>query len=192
MKTTATSQTANDEGATAVITHKVRDDRHAEYEAWMNEVGPLCRASPGHLDLHIVRPVRGLTDTFTIIVRFDTEPNLRQWVESTTRTQMIEKVRPLLVAGDDVVISSGLDFWFTPKQAHAKVPIKWKQYLVTWSAIYPLVIAVPMLVVPGLRYLGLPENRYLDTAIITGIVVSLMVYIVMPRYTQLIHRWLFK
>lgn len=191
MNTSATSGGVVDEGATAVITHQVRDDRHPEYEEWMREIGPLCMAAPGHLDLHIVRPVPGLTETFTIIIRFDTDEHLRQWVASATRNHMIDKVRPLLVAGDDVVISSGLDFWFTPQQAHAKIPIKWKQFLVTWSAIYPLVILVTTLVAPGLRDLGLPQNRYVDTLIISGIVVFLMVYIVMPRYTRLIHRWLY-
>lgn len=192
MNTPASPDVAPEEGATAVITHRVRDDKHIEYENWMGEIGPLCMAAPGNLDLHIVRPVPGLTDTFTIIIRFDTNAHLQQWLESPTRRRMIEKARPMLVAGDDFYVSSGLDFWFAAKQAHAKIPIKWKQLLVTWSAIYPLVMFVPPLVVPSLRAVGLPEHRFIDTAIVTGIVVTLMVYIVMPRYTRLIQRWLYK
>lgn len=145
-----------------MITHRVRDDKHAEYENWMKEIGPLCMAAPGNLDLHIVRPVPGLTDTFTIIIRFDTNAHLQEWLHSPTRRLLISKASPMLVAGDDFRISSGLDFWFQPQLAHAKVPIRWKQFLVTWSAIYPLVMLVPPLVVPGLRYLGLPEHRFLD------------------------------
>ena len=38
---------------------------------------------------------------------------------------------------------------------------------------------------------GLPDNRYLRTLIVTCIVVLLMVYVVMPRYTKAVHRWLF-
>lgn len=192
MNTLASSDATTLEGATAVITHRVRDDRHAEYENWMKEIGPLCMAAPGNLDLHIVRPVPGLTDTFTIIIRFDTNAHLQEWLHSPTRRLLIEKASPMLVAGDDFHISSGLDFWFQPRQAHANVPIRWKQFLATWSAIYPLVMLVPPLAVPGLRYLGLPEHRYLDTLVITGIVVALMVYVVMPRYTRLIQRWLYK
>ncbi len=62
-------------------------------------------------------------------------------MESPTRARLIEKVQPLFVAGDDF-FSSGLDFWFSPAGAKAKVPVRWKQYLVTWSAIYPLVLGV--------------------------------------------------
>jgi uncharacterized protein len=179
------------EGATAVITHRVRGDKHADYETWINEIAPLCKASSGHLDWHIVRPIPGLTETYTVIIRFDTAANLRQWMTSETRTSLIDKVRPLLVTGDDFFVSSGLDFWFTPGGAKAQVPVRWKQFLVTWSAIYPLVLGVPLIVTPTLRLLNLTESHPLSTLAVTGTVVFLMVYVVMPRYTRLIKRWLF-
>jgi uncharacterized protein len=149
------------------------------------------RASPGYLDWHIVRPITGLTETFTVIIRFDTKAHLQEWMESPTRARLIEKVKPLFVTGDDFFISSGLDFWFTPAGARAKVPVRWKQFLATWSAIYPLVLGVPLVVTPALQYLGIPDNRYLTTLAVTGIVVFFMVYLVMPRYTKITRRWLF-
>lgn len=185
------SKGATDEGATAVITHRVRDDKHADYEGWLNDIAPLCRACPGHLDWHIVHPIPGLTHTYTVIVRFDTKAHLQEWMETSTRSRLIERVRPLLVTGDDYTISSGLDFWFAGVGGTAKVPVRWKQYLVTWSAIYPLVLGVPLVVIPALRHLGVPNNHFLTALAVTGAVVFLMVYVVMPRYTRLIQRWLF-
>jgi len=44
---------------------------------------------------------------------------------------------------------------------------------------------------PVLRLLGVPDNYFLTTLVVTGAVVFLMVYIVMPHYTKLIRRWLF-
>jgi uncharacterized protein len=186
----ATTDSGN-QGATVVITHRVRDDKHAAYEAWLGEIAPLCQASPGHLDWHIVRPIAGLTLTYTVIIRFDTAANLTQWLQSPARTRLIEKVSPLLITGDDFFVSSGLDFWFTPGGAKAKVPVRWKQYLVTWSAIYPLVLGVPLVIRPLLQRLGAPDNPLLTTLVVTGTVVFLMVYLIMPRYTKLIKRWLF-
>jgi len=185
------SEVSTGEGATAVITHRVRNEKHAAYEAWLNEIAPLCKASPGHLDWHIIRPVPGLTETYTVIIRFDTAAHLRQWMDSPTRARLIEQVRPLFITGDDFFVSSGLDFWFTPGGAKARVPVRWKQYLVTWSAIYPLVLGVPFVVTPVLRRLGIPDNQLLTTLAVTGMVVFLMVYLVMPRYTKLVKRWLF-
>jgi antibiotic biosynthesis monooxygenase (ABM) superfamily enzyme len=185
------SERTADKGATVVITHRVRDDKLAEYEEWLKEIAPLARSSPGNLDWHVVRPIPGLTATFTVILRFDSEANLRAWMESPTRARLIEKAQPLFVTGDDFFISSGLDFWFTPAGAKAKVPVRWKQALVTWSAIYPLVLGVSIIVTPVLERFSLPRNRLLTTFLVTGTVVFLMVYVVMPRYTKLIRRWLF-
>ena len=178
-------------GATAVITHRVRDGQQEGYEAWLNEIGPLCRSYPGHLDLQIIRPIPGLTATYTVIIRFDTREHLQGWMSSQDRKRLIEQVRPLLVQDDDFFIRSGLDFWFTPEGARAKVPVRWKQFLVTWSAILPLVLVIPLVVAMGLRQLGVPQNHYLDLLLSTGSVVWVMVYLVMPHYTKLIQRWLF-
>jgi uncharacterized protein len=180
------------EGATVVVTHRVRHDKHADYEKWVEEIAPIARAATGHLDWHIVRPIPGLSETYTVIIRFDTNTHLKEWMNSPTRARLIEKVRPMLVTGDDFFVSSGLDFWFTPAGAKAQVPVRWKQYLVTWSAIYPLVLGVSFIVTPVLEHLGVLDNRFVTTLVMTGIVVCLMVYAVMPRYTNLIHRWLFR
>ena len=178
-------------GATAVITHRVRDGQQEGYDDWLNEIGPLCRSYPGHLDLQIIRPIPGLTATYTVIIRFDTREHLQGWMSSPDRKRLIEQVRPLLVQDDDFFIRSGLDFWFTPEGARAKVPVRWKQFLVTWSAIFPLVLVIPLVVALGLRQLGVPQNHYLDLLLSTGSVVWIMVYLVMPHYTKLIQRWLF-
>jgi antibiotic biosynthesis monooxygenase (ABM) superfamily enzyme len=191
MNTNATSLGATDPGATAVITHRVRDGKHDDYQKWMDEIGPIGRTSAGNLDWHIIRPIPGLTSTYTVVIRFDTKVHLQEWMKSPVRQRLIEKVKPLLVSGDDFFISSGLDFWFTPEGAQTKVPARWRQGLVTWSAIYPLVIVVPLVVAPLLRLAGAPNNYYLSMFVVTGVVVFLMVYVVMPYYTKLIRRWLF-
>ena len=192
MSTALPTETDTDDGATVVITHRLRENTQEKYESWLKEIGPICSASPGYLDLHIIRPILGLTDTYTVIIRFQTEAHLRGWIESPTRARLIDKVRPLFAEDDDFRISSGLDFWFTPEGGKARVPVRWKQFLVTWSAIYPLVLVIPLLVTLALQYFGAPTTRYIVTLAATGIIVFLMVYIVMPRYTGLVHKWLFR
>jgi len=184
-------QQATENGATVVITHRVRDGKLRDYERWLEEIGPLCRTSPGHLDWQILRPIPGLTGTYTVVIRFDSNENLRDWMHSDHRKQLIEKVRPLLAIDDIYNIRSGLDFWFTPEAGSMKVPVRWKQFLITWSAIYPLVLFTPLLVIPAMRLLRLPDYRLLNALLVTGTIVWLMVYVVMPRYTKLVRRWLF-
>lgn len=178
-------------GATVVITHRVRGGREADYEHWLGEIGPLVRGAPGHMDWQLIRPIAELTTTYTIVIRFDTIDHLRDWMDSETRKRLIEQVRPLLATGDEYSIRSGLDFLFTPPNAGGKVPVRWKQFLVTWSAIYPLALGVPLALAPLMRQLGTAENLFVSTFFVTAIVVALMVYAVMPHYTKLVRRWLY-
>jgi len=186
------SQTITKSGASVVITHRVSIEKQAQYEEWLNEIGPIAKASEGLLDLQIVRPVRGLSETYSIIIRYDSEQNLRKWMESDVRNQLIAKAQDLLIGKDEYRIQSGLDFWFMPEGAKAHIPVRWKQFLITWSAIYPLVLGVPLVLAPLLRWLRIPDNHYLDVLFATAIIVFLMVYVVMPRYTKLVRNWLFR
>ncbi|MBD3582768.1 antibiotic biosynthesis monooxygenase [Flavobacterium selenitireducens] len=179
-------------GATVVITHHVVEGKESSYEAWLDEIGPVCRRSEGNIDWQVIRPIPGLTFRFTVIIRFDTIENLKKWMTSSERRELIEKAKPILAKDDDYYINSGLDFLFRPESASVKPPLRWKQYLVTWSAIYPLSIAVPVLLFPVLDYLGIRFNRYSDGFFLSGTIVFIMVYWLMPNYTRLIKKWLYR
>ncbi|MEP7314099.1 MAG: antibiotic biosynthesis monooxygenase, partial [Pseudomonadota bacterium] len=138
-------------GATAVIAHRVRDAQHAAYEAWLGRILPVVASAPGYLDAQVIRPVRGLTDGYTVILRFDCEADLRRWLTSPEREQLIQSVRPILANGDSYTLHSGIDYLFAPQIAGQRVPVRWKQFLVTWSAILPLTLGLPFLIAPLLH-----------------------------------------
>lgn len=179
------------QGATVVITHRIKQGGAQAYEDWLNEIGPICRAFPGQLDWQIIRPIAGLSGTYTVVIRFDTQEHLRTWMFSKERERLVEKARPLFVDEDRFHIRTGLDVWFAPAGS-VGAPLRWKQAVATLIALYPLVLGIPLLVAPALRALGLPQNHYVDTLVITAIIVWLMAYAVMPYFTRLIKRWLFQ
>lgn len=178
-----------EKGATGVISHHVREGKQEGYEKWLDEIGAVCKSYPGHLDVQVVRPIKGLTQNYTIIIRFGTHAHLHAWLTSADRKRLIEKAGCFLVK-EVYEIRSGLDFWFMPQSAHA--PTRWKQVLLTWSAIYPLGLVIPLILTPVIHKLGLPQNHYFTYFIGSGLLVLLMSYIVMPRYTRLVRRWLFR
>lgn len=178
-------------GATVVISHRVKPYQDDGYLAWLATIEPRVRGAAGFLDVQIIRPIADLTAIYTIILRFDTREHLEAWMHSDERSRLIDLARPLLATDDDFCIRSGLDFWFLPGEAKAKIPPRWKQFVLSWSAIFPLVLTLPQVVVPRLLAFGLPDWHPLHVLIITGMVVALMIYVVMPRYTRLVKGWLF-
>lgn len=112
-------------------------------------------------------------------------------MESDDRKRLIEKANPFFRKNDNYKIKSGLDFLFETEN-ETKVPVRWKQFLVTWSAIYPLSLLIPLLLLPFLRLLKIPVNHYFDGLLISGCIVFLMVFAVMPNYTKMIRKWLFR
>jgi antibiotic biosynthesis monooxygenase (ABM) superfamily enzyme len=180
------------QGASVVITHHILDGKQSQYEKWLDEIVPVTKHSEGFIDLQIIRPIPDLTFVYTVIIRFDTINHLKIWMESENRKQLIEKASPLFRKNDHYQIRSGLDFLFTAENEGNKVPVRWKQFLATWSAIYPLSVLIPLLTIPVLRYLHIPVNHYSDGLINSGIIVFLMVFAVMPNYTRLIKKWLYK
>jgi antibiotic biosynthesis monooxygenase (ABM) superfamily enzyme len=63
---------------------------------------------------------------------------------------------------------------------------RYKMFLLTWLAIYPLITAILWLFGSFLALFPLP----LRTLILTGALVYLMTYIVMPKLVKLFHCWL--
>jgi uncharacterized protein len=180
-----------DASATVVISHRVKADQKDAYEKWLEEIVPVCKTYPGHLGVQVVRPVEDATTTYTIIIRYQTREQLLAWMCSEDRKRLVARVRPLLADEDRFYVLSGLDFWFTPEGAKARLPVRWKQGLVAWSVIYPLGLFVPMILEPLTSHMAIFGNHYLRTLVISGLVVLIMIYVVMPRYTRLVRRWLF-
>ena len=178
-----------DTPVTTTIRHRPLADAKSRYEEWLKEIIPVAQSFAGHRGVNVIRPHTS-ADDYTIVLHFDSMQNLRKWLDSDTRAQLIEKIRPFLQTPEAIDIKTGFEFWFTPPSA-GKPAAPYKQFLITLSAIFPLTLIVPWVLQPvfaELPALGMPGIRQL---IVATIVVAIMVYVVMPRYTRLVSRWLF-
>jgi antibiotic biosynthesis monooxygenase (ABM) superfamily enzyme len=59
--------------------------------------------------------------------------------------------------------------------------------LVTWAAIFPVITVIVVVSAPLVGSLPLVVRL----AVTTGVAVPLMTWVVMPRVTRLLHRWLY-
>jgi antibiotic biosynthesis monooxygenase (ABM) superfamily enzyme len=175
---------------TTIIIQRPYKGQIPAYENWLKEMVPLAQEADGHRGVNIIKP-HGQNDEYTIVLHFASETTLRQWLESDTRRQMMEKVRPFLNTEEKIEIRTGLEFWFTPPETR-KMPPPYKQFLVTWSAIFPLSVLVAWLLSPlfsALPFLSVPLVKPLLTSLC---IVGLMTFVIMPRYTRLVARWLYR
>jgi hypothetical protein len=68
----------------------------------------------------------------------------------------------------------------------AKAPPRYKMALLTWAAAFPVLTAVNVLLGPLLVRLPLPGRALL----MSGILIGLLTYVIMPRLTRLCSTWL--
>lgn len=180
-----TDTPAADETVTGIIVHHPRADARDEYEQWLADIRETCRQFPGYLSTDVIRPV-GNQPNYTVIIRFAGVEALRAWMESPERREYLRRIEHALEQADRYEIRSGLDFWFAPSAV--KPPKRWKQYLLTLSAIFPLTVIVPWALGPLLD--GVPALA--AKAVVAAVLVALMVYVIMPHYTRLVSRWLYR
>lgn len=67
-----------------------------------------------------------------------------------------------------------------------KPPKKWKYALMVWIAIYPAITLLSYLIGNEIKALPLPAR----TLIMTGILVPLMVYVLLPMLRKILGNWL--
>ena len=183
------NERAANDTVTGIIVHELRADARDEYERWLDEIREACRQFPGYLSTDVIRPVNG-HNSYTVVIRFKGVEQLKAWIESDVRREFLQRIEHALQKGDRYVIKTGLDFWFA-QPTPAPPPKRYKQFLLTLSAIFPLTIVVPWLLGPLLGHSGaiaFVGGKFLVATAIVG----LMVYVIMPRYTRLVANWLYR
>lgn len=145
--------------------------------------------------MQVVRPTAGGVD-YTIIVDFATHDDATRWHQSAERTRQIEAVQPHLEVVEQVNIGAGIDYWFQPEPAASGEPsIKppaWKQWMITTSVIWPLTMVVPWAFEPLFKAFPALVAYGVKHGILASVIVAIVVWMIMPRYTRLVHNWLFR
>jgi antibiotic biosynthesis monooxygenase (ABM) superfamily enzyme len=180
-----------DQGRSAafVVTHTVKAGAEQRYEEWTREILSAVSRYPGYLGREVFLPTAG-NRKYTIIVRFDTDEHLNDWTDSGAREEFISRASDLLETGDQNEIRTGIDFWFTPEGT--RPPKAWKQFLITTSAVYPLSLIIPRLLALLFRVAPSLGHPLISALLMAAILTGLLTFVIMPRYTRLMRRWLFE
>ena len=173
---------------TVVVRRKVRPGQEKAYEAWLER---LTRGAaehfPGYLGAEFHRPA-GAGDAYRSVFRFDSLEHLEAFERSGFRASMLAEASPLFAADAAWERLTGLEFWFDPPPG-TKVPqpSPHRMALVLVAVVFTLVLILNLVLGPLMA--GWPlALRLLVTVCIQ---VGLMTYVIMPRLTPLIARFIF-
>ena len=173
---------------TATVTRRVKPGHEAAYEEFLAGINGAARAFPGYLGEEVFRPAGGAGGEYRIVYRFDSPAHLRAWLDSSERAAWLARAEPHVAGPLRSQYLTGLEGWFTlPAQPGAPPPPPYKMAVLTWAAIFPLITLVVLASAPLIGSWPLVPRL----AITTLVTVSVMTWVVMPRVTRLLRRWLF-
>src|SRR5215468_545507 len=173
---------------TATVTRRVKPGHEEAYEQFLAGIGGAAKAFPGYLGEEVFRPAVGEGGEYRIVYRFDSPARLRDWLDSGERAEWLARAEPHVASPMRTQYLTGLEGWFTlPAQPGAPPPPAYKMAVLTWLTIFPLITLVVVVSAPLLGHLPLVPRL----AVTTLVTVSLMTWVVMPRVTRLLHRWLY-
>jgi antibiotic biosynthesis monooxygenase (ABM) superfamily enzyme len=171
---------------TTSVTRRVKPGHEAEYEPFLEGIISAASQFPGYLGVEVFRPEGATAGEYRTVYRFDNAEHLRAWLNSDERAAWLERAEPHAIGPTRTSFVTGLESWFTLPGRPAPPP-PYKMAFLTWITIFPLITGVVVTTGPLLE--GLP--LVLRLAITTAAIVPLMTWVVMPRVTRLLRRWLY-
>lgn len=179
----------NNAPVTILITRSPRKSSQREFEQALSDTINAALEFPGHLGVTVLKPQRDSND-YQIIVKFASEAHYQRWCRSNEAAGWFEILNRLEDKPPNLEIMTGLETWFAVNSSTSRPmipPPRYKMAIVTWLAIFILIVIINWLF--GSLLASLP--MLLRSLILTIVLVALMTYLVMPRMTRLFSWWLY-
>ncbi|MEI7611178.1 MAG: hypothetical protein WCJ64_27650 [Rhodospirillaceae bacterium] len=126
-----------------------------------------------------------------MLYRFDSASHYQAWVQSPERAAWLRQLDEMTLGTPQYQYENGLGAWVALPERQGTVPEKYKTTVVTWLAIFPLVAGIATVTPVVTAPLFGPLPFLANTAIVTGLVVPALSYVVMPPMTWLFRDWLY-
>jgi len=173
---------------TIVVRRKVRPGCEKDYEAWLERLTRgAAQQFKGYLGAEFHRPAAHGSE-YRSVFRFDSLGSLDAFERSDFRRAMLAEAAPLFAADAARERITGLEFWFDPPPG-TKVPQPSpnRMALVLIAVVFVLVLILNL----GLGSFMAGWPLPLSVLITVTIQVTLMTYVIMPRLTPLIARFIY-
>ncbi len=161
----AAPKRAGEHPVAAVVHGRVTAGQEEEFRAWQERLEAEQRKFPGYLGREAFPPQEGVTEEWTIVFRFDSDAHLEAWLQSEPRARLLAEAEAQFKF-DLKKVSSSFAGWFP---GHGPVPPSWKQAMVVLLALYPVTMAINLIIAPHEAGWPLPVRNFLNNLIGTAI-----------------------
>ena len=173
---------------TIFVRQSVKPGHEAAYEAWLKRMTEGAQANfPGYLGVGFHRPAKP-GDQYRQVFRFDSLEQLEEFERSEYRAEMLAEGSVHFAADPSLERMTGLEFWFDPPRG-TMVP----QPSPHRMALVMIVVVFTMILILSTAIGALTPNwpQPLRLLLTVTVQVILMTYVVMPRLTPLIARFIY-
>ena len=172
--------------ASTVIVQRIRPDAKDAFMEWQHGITAAAAEFPGYQTTEIYPPV-GQQDEWVVILHFDNQKTLQNWLGSPKRAEWIAKKQPREIHNFRVqMLPSGFGPWFAGLSADGGPLPHWKMILTVLVGLYPTVMLLALVFTPLTERLGMSVAMLLSNAAS----VCLLEFVGTPITRYLLRPWL--
>ncbi len=183
-----------DDSFTLVAAHRVGPQEIDRFLEVQQKLAQAETTFPGCSGYRLLRPVAGVSDEWTALVRFDSEEAAKKWMASPERKNALADLESIVDHVETKIVGSSFGNWFSFDMANGRATPNWKQWLVVLLALYPTVMILQLvtnylpggvhssLAPSGWFYLNMWMGNFLSTLALT--------FLIMPWVTRGLQFWL--
>ena len=168
---------------TVVVSRTVFPGKEKDYDEWVRRLVAAAKEAPGNKGVTILIPEAGTAGLYHVVLRFDNQESVRDWEDSYVRQKLSWEADTFSRRSRQE--ATGLETWFSiPECPELQTPPHWKMAIVTFIGVYILsIIIIPLL---GIIFKDL--NFYVESIIISALLVSILTWLVMPIFSRYVFR----
>ena len=183
------SEATTPEEVTVVWSRRAKPGCQADLEDVINRLAKAMSSAAGYEGVVSLRPQPGHQPIYTMVAHFASQADLDAWVSSEIRGRLYAEAEAVSVGGLNVQEAAGLEGWFQmPGQPLVVPPPRYKMAIITWIAIFPLLVLANLIATPLLSHVS-PVLRLIPVSIV---LIALMTWVVMPQMTKWFRFWLYR
>jgi antibiotic biosynthesis monooxygenase (ABM) superfamily enzyme len=183
-----------DSGYTMIVPHRVKPENVPAFLELQRAFDAQQRGFPGYRGSELLRPVPGISEEWTALVRFENQEAMQAWIDAPVRQRFLDELDELVESYEVREVGSSFGSWFAFDTIGGKPTPNWKQWLAVLLALYPVVMLLGFVTgrLPGGAKSSIAPVHWFFLNLWIGNLFStfLLAFLIMPIVSRGLQFWL--